>query len=139
MIPPWPSSAGESRAYVDKIDDGIFYGTVVVVNAQSRFELDARSSDLIALAVGNQVPIHVAAAVFERAGIDLERAPRRSSAGASWLDKLPSWFHLTLLEARLRAPRRAKAAGATQGGCRGGDEATAGTGSRPGPAEPRRA
>ena len=60
---------------VDKIVDGIFYGTVVLVNGQSRFELDARPSDAIALALGNEAPIQVAASVFERAGVELDRAP----------------------------------------------------------------
>jgi bifunctional DNase/RNase len=71
---------------VDKIDDGIFYGTVVLVNGQSRFELDARPSDAIALAVGNQAPIQVAVSVFDHAGVDLEKVPgeieRRSEPGA---------------------------------------------------------
>lgn len=60
------------RAQVDRIEDGIYIGTVVferTAPTPELFSLDARTSDAIALAIGNGVPIYVADPVFEEAGV----------------------------------------------------------------------
>ena len=57
---------------VDKIESNVFHGTLVLVNASGRIELDARPSDAIAIAIGNGVPILVARKVIDHAGIDLD-------------------------------------------------------------------
>jgi bifunctional DNase/RNase len=57
---------------VDKLEEEVFHGTVVLARNDTRWELDARPSDAIALAVGNSAPIFVADRVVEEAGIDLE-------------------------------------------------------------------
>lgn len=54
---------------VDDLRENTFLGKVVVVQAGKRLVFDARPSDAIALAVGNQVPIMVSRRVLERAGI----------------------------------------------------------------------
>jgi bifunctional DNase/RNase len=58
---------------VDKLENNTYFGTVVVNDGKKIFELDARPSDAIALALGNGVPIHVAAKVLERGGMDLDK------------------------------------------------------------------
>jgi bifunctional DNase/RNase len=58
---------------VDKIENNTFYGTVLVNDGKKIFELDARPSDAIALAIGNGVPIHVAAKVLDASGMDLDK------------------------------------------------------------------
>lgn len=57
---------------VDKIEGNVFHGTLVLSSGDQRFELDARPSDAIAVAIGNDVPIHVARSVLDHAGLDLD-------------------------------------------------------------------
>lgn len=57
---------------VDKIESNVFYGTLVLVNGSGHIELDARPSDAIAIAIGNEVPIHVSRKVIDHAGLDLD-------------------------------------------------------------------
>jgi len=61
------------RVTIDRLVDDTFHATVVMRDGADRFALDARSSDAIALALGSQVPIHVAEAVVTQAGVDLAR------------------------------------------------------------------
>lgn len=65
------------RVQVDDLRNKIFLGTITVRQGKRVFSLDARPSDSIALAIGNQVPIYVARKVFEEAGIKPdEEAPQ---------------------------------------------------------------
>ncbi|MBI2896852.1 MAG: bifunctional nuclease family protein [Deltaproteobacteria bacterium] len=57
---------------VDRIEGGVFFGTVVLQQGPRAIAIDARPSDAIALAVGNAVPIHVAPAVIAEAGLGAE-------------------------------------------------------------------
>ena len=56
---------------VDSLINNTFHGTVELVKGARRMELDARSSDAIALALGSGAPIHVAEEVLERVGVSL--------------------------------------------------------------------
>jgi bifunctional DNase/RNase len=60
---------------VDKIENNVFLGTVVIASGSGHIELDARPSDAIAIALGNGAPIQVAREVLERAGLDLDKLP----------------------------------------------------------------
>ncbi len=64
------------RAQVDKLENGTFIGTLVVKSKNRTFELDARPSDAIALAIGAGAPIYCAPEVIKRAGV-----PRSSVDG----------------------------------------------------------
>ncbi len=57
------------RAQVNALVDGVFVGSVIFERAGQIVELDARPSDAIALAIGNDVPIYVAKAVIDEAGL----------------------------------------------------------------------
>ncbi len=57
---------------VDKIENNIFHGTLVLFASGKHLELDARPSDAIAIAIGNDVPIHVSRSVIDHAGLDLD-------------------------------------------------------------------
>jgi len=54
---------------VDAIIDGVFIGSIYVRHEGEVLELDARPSDAIALALGNEVPIYVKQEVIDEAGI----------------------------------------------------------------------
>jgi bifunctional DNase/RNase len=55
---------------VDRLVNTTFHGTVVLNDGTRKIELDARSSDAIALALGNGAPIFVAREVLDRAAVD---------------------------------------------------------------------
>jgi bifunctional DNase/RNase len=66
------------KVHIDGLKTGIFVGTVFVATRTRIMEFDARSSDAIALAVGNDVPIFISNEVVEQAGLsreELERQP----------------------------------------------------------------
>jgi uncharacterized protein len=60
---------------VDKLQNNVFFGTVVMTSGKKYIELDARSSDAVALALGRHVPIFMARPVLERSAIDLDKIP----------------------------------------------------------------
>lgn len=61
------------RAQVDELRDNTYIGSVVVRAGDSRLiEIDARPSDAIALAIGNQAPIFMAKQVLDRAGHSID-------------------------------------------------------------------
>ena len=55
------------RAQVDALKDGVYLGSVVVKRGEELITFDARPSDAIALAIGNDVPIFVSEKVIEAA------------------------------------------------------------------------
>ena len=57
---------------VDRLDDDIFYGVVVLRDGNRIHEFDSRTSDGIALALGSNAPVFVAKDVLDRAGITLD-------------------------------------------------------------------
>lgn len=57
---------------VDRLEDDIFYGVVVLKNGNRIHEFDSRTSDGIALALGSDAPLFVASDVLDRAGIALD-------------------------------------------------------------------
>lgn len=97
---------GATLAYVlvNDIRDDIYYARLVLdTAADKRIEIDCRPSDAIAIAVRTKVPLYVAEAVLDRAGIrpelDVEVEPeegesdapvdtRKLSAFADFLDTL---------------------------------------------------
>ncbi|MDI7266881.1 MAG: bifunctional nuclease family protein [Myxococcota bacterium] len=61
------------RVLVTKLRGDVFIGTVVVRQGGRLIRVDARPSDAVALAVGNNVPIFVARSVLQSAGVPIER------------------------------------------------------------------
>jgi bifunctional DNase/RNase len=57
------------KVHVDAVRENVFFGRVFLSHAGRQIEIDARPSDAIALAVGAEVPIFVASAVLQEAGI----------------------------------------------------------------------
>ena len=58
------------KVQVDALRDGVFHGSVFLRASGRVIRVDSRASDAIALAIGNHIPIYVAAKVIEEAGID---------------------------------------------------------------------
>lgn len=59
------------KVQIDALRDGIFHGSVYLRTPKGRIvRLDSRASDAVALGVGNGVPIYVARAVLDEAGLE---------------------------------------------------------------------
>jgi bifunctional DNase/RNase len=58
---------------IDRIEDDVFYGSLLISKDGRLFELEARPSESIALAIGNSVPVFVAESVITQAGIDVDK------------------------------------------------------------------
>ena len=70
------------QVQVDALRDGTFHGSVFIRDARGRvMRLDARPSDAIALAIGARVPIYVARAVLDEAGIKPEELRKQMNQG----------------------------------------------------------
>jgi bifunctional DNase/RNase len=56
------------KVHIDALRDGVFHGSIFVRASSGRVhQIDARSSDAVALAIGARVPIYVAQAVVDEA------------------------------------------------------------------------
>ena len=58
---------------VDRLEDNVFYGSLLLHRDGRLFEIDARPSDALALAIGNSAPVYVADSVLKQAGIDIQK------------------------------------------------------------------
>lgn len=56
---------------VDRYEEEIFYSVIVLEHETERRELDSRTSDAIALALGHRVPIYVRTSVLDSGSVDL--------------------------------------------------------------------
>jgi len=63
------------KVHVDDLRSSVFVGTIFVEANGRVFTMDARPSDAIALALGNQVPIYVAQSVIDQTAIGSDRVP----------------------------------------------------------------
>ena len=62
--------------FIFRLEEGIFYSKLICTNGGKRVELDARTSDAIALALRFQCPIYTTADILERAGIIFTKEPQ---------------------------------------------------------------
>jgi bifunctional DNase/RNase len=75
---------------VDKLENNVFFGTVVLTSGKKFIELDARSSDAVAMALGRDVPIFMARPVFDKSAIDLDRIPSEKPRDPDATDLQPN-------------------------------------------------
>ena len=62
--------------YVFRLEEGIFYSKLICTNGSKRIELDARTSDAIALALKFHSPIYTTEEILNRAGIVFTNEPQ---------------------------------------------------------------
>ncbi|MCK6546600.1 bifunctional nuclease family protein [Myxococcota bacterium] len=80
------------EVHVDDLEGEAFVGTVFVRHGKKTTRYDARASDVIALAVGNDAPIYVSKAVITRVQSrrnDVEREPDTGDDDDDELDERP--------------------------------------------------
>jgi uncharacterized protein len=61
------------QVQIDRMDQGVFHASVHLRHEGEIVSLDARSSDAVALAIGNEAPIFVAHGVIDQAGLSREQ------------------------------------------------------------------
>jgi bifunctional DNase/RNase len=64
--------------YIFRLEEGIFYSKLICNNGISQVEMDARTSDAIALALRFQCPIYTTEEIISRAGIIFENDPKQN-------------------------------------------------------------
>jgi len=58
------------QVQIDKLERGVFHGTIIIVHEDRTIPIDARPSDAVALAIGAKAPIYMARTVIEKSGED---------------------------------------------------------------------
>jgi len=66
-----------------RLEEGVFYSKLICTNGGKRVELDARTSDAIALALRFGCPIYTTAEILDRAGIVFANEPQSASGQSS--------------------------------------------------------
>jgi bifunctional DNase/RNase len=75
-------SARVHSVRVDRLDGDVFFGVVTIEKDQTRRDYDSRTSDAIALALGNNAPIFVAREVLKRASVELDESGMPSASAS---------------------------------------------------------
>ena len=58
------------EVYIYRFDNGIFYSTLAMTDGVKRVEIDARTSDAIAIAMRTHIPIYMSREVLQQAGFE---------------------------------------------------------------------
>jgi uncharacterized protein len=58
-----------SEVYIYKLEEGVFYSTLVCNNGVKEYSIDSRTSDAVALALRFNCPIYITEDILEKAGI----------------------------------------------------------------------
>ncbi|MDE6017446.1 MAG: bifunctional nuclease family protein [Muribaculaceae bacterium] len=74
---------GIESVVIKQLENGIFTADITFIKGDERHQLDARSSDAIALAMRSDAPIYTTKALLEKCGIEKESAGERSVKVAS--------------------------------------------------------
>src|SRR5262245_23802490 len=61
------------KVHVDALKDNVYHGSVYIRAGRRVHRLDARSSDAIALALGNRAPIYIAQDVLDATGVPRDK------------------------------------------------------------------
>lgn len=60
------------HVFISKLQDGIFFSTLIFTSKEDTYEIDSRTSDALALAVRFECPIFVAETILNEAGVNSE-------------------------------------------------------------------
>ena len=60
------------HVFISKLQDGIFFSTLIFTNKEDTYEIDSRTSDALALAVRFDCPIFVAESIIDEAGVNTD-------------------------------------------------------------------
>jgi bifunctional DNase/RNase len=63
-----------SEVFIYKLEEGVFYSTLVCSNGVKEYSIDSRTSDAVALALRFNCPIYITEEILEKAGIVINPA-----------------------------------------------------------------
>jgi uncharacterized protein len=69
-----------SEVFIYKLEEGVFYSTLVCNNGAREYSIDSRTSDAVALALRFNCPIYITEEILDKAGIVIN--PSEPAAGA---------------------------------------------------------
>jgi uncharacterized protein len=78
--------AAVTSVRVEKLEGGTYYATIVVEFEGKQHELDARSSDAVAVALGHGTPIHMAKGIVDQAGVSVDSRDLAGVLDGGWAD-----------------------------------------------------
>ncbi len=84
--------------YIFRLEEGIFYSKLVCDNGIKKIELDARTSDAIALALRFQCPIYTTEEIIDRAGIIFTNDPQQQQQSPSHKESEKKESELHIME-----------------------------------------
>ena len=58
-----------SEVFINKLEEGVFYSTLVCSNGVNEYSIDSRTSDAVALALRFNCPIYITEDILEKSGI----------------------------------------------------------------------
>lgn len=58
-----------SEVFINKLEEGVFYSTLVCSNGVKEYSIDSRTSDAVALALRFNCPIYITEDILEKSGI----------------------------------------------------------------------
>jgi bifunctional DNase/RNase len=58
-----------SEVFINKLEEGVFYSTLVCSNGVKEYSIDSRTSDAVALALRFNCPIYITEEILEKSGI----------------------------------------------------------------------
>jgi bifunctional DNase/RNase len=69
-----------SEVFIYKLEEGVFYSTLVCSNGVKEYSIDSRTSDAVALALRFNCPIYITEDILEKAGIVINPSDPVTSA-----------------------------------------------------------
>jgi uncharacterized protein len=69
-----------SEVFIYKLEEGVFYSTLVCSNGVKEYSIDSRTSDAVALALRFNCPIYITEDILEKAGIVINPSETASNS-----------------------------------------------------------
>jgi len=71
-----------SEVFINKLEEGVFYSTLVCSNGVKEYSIDSRTSDAVALALRFNCPIYITEDILEKSGIIIKSSETTIPSGS---------------------------------------------------------
>jgi uncharacterized protein len=71
-----------SEVFINKLEEGVFYSTLVCSNGVKEYSIDSRTSDAVALALRFNCPIYITEDILEKSGIIIKSSETTVPSGS---------------------------------------------------------
>ena len=69
-----------SEVFINKLEEGVFYSTLVCSNGVKEYSIDSRTSDAVALALRFNCPIYITEDILEKSGIVINPSDTKATS-----------------------------------------------------------